>query len=135
MYVGTGEPNCGGGSVTYDGMGVFKSTDAGATWNYAGLDSTRNTGRIIIDPKNAERVFVATMGDLFANGPDRGVYRTLDGGASWERVLFLTDSTGAIDLAIHPQHSRHDLCLHVGANSKANLRTLWRSIVWHLSLI
>lgn len=104
IYVGTGEPNCGGGSVTYDGAGLFKSTDAGTTWNYAGLDSTRNTGRIVIDPKNTDRVFVATMGDLFSNGNQRGVYRTTDGGQTWQQVLFLNDSTGAIDLAINPQN-------------------------------
>jgi photosystem II stability/assembly factor-like uncharacterized protein len=104
IFAGTGEPNCGGGSITYDGMGIYKSTDEGSTWTYSGLDSTRNTGRIAVDPKNPDRVFAATMGDLFANGPQRGVYRTLDGGASWEQVLFLTDSTGAIDLAINPLH-------------------------------
>lgn len=104
IYAGTGEPNCGGGSVTYDGAGLFKSTDGGATWNYVGLDSTRNTGRIVVDPKNTDRVFVATMGDLFSNGNQRGVYRTTDGGQTWQQVLFLSDSTGAIDLAINPEN-------------------------------
>ena len=105
IYAGTGEPNCGGGSITYDGMGIYKSTDAGENWSFTGLDSTRNTGRIIIDPQNSERVWAATMGDLFANDSNRGIYRTTDGGATWQQVLFLTDSTGAIDLAIHPQHT------------------------------
>jgi len=104
IYVGTGEPNCGGGSVTYDGAGVFKSIDSGATWSYVGLDSMRNTGRIAIDPQNPDRVFVATMGDLFSNGNHRGVYRTTDGGQTWEQVLFVSDSTGAIDLAVNPDH-------------------------------
>jgi photosystem II stability/assembly factor-like uncharacterized protein len=104
IFAGTGEPNCGGGSITYDGMGIYKSADAGESWTYSALDSTRNTGRIVVDPKNTDRVFAATIGDLFANGPQRGVYRTLDGGASWEQVLFITDSTGAIDLAINPLH-------------------------------
>src|SRR6476620_6910636 len=85
-------------------MGIYKSADAGDSWTYSGLDSTRNTGRIVVDPKDPNRVFAATMGDLFANGSQRGVYRSLDGGASWEQVLFLTDSTGAIDLAINPLH-------------------------------
>jgi len=104
VYVGTGEPNCGGGSVTYDGAGIFKSIDSGATWNYVGLDSTRNTGRIVIDPTNSDRVFAATMGDLFANDSHRGVYRSIDGGQTWDQVLFVNDSTGAVDLAINPQH-------------------------------
>ncbi|MEO5675457.1 MAG: hypothetical protein ABIQ74_12500 [Chitinophagales bacterium] len=104
VYAGTGEPNCGGGSVTYDGAGIFKSTDAGATWNYAGLDSTRNTGRIVIDPKNSDRVFAATMGDLFSNGNNRGIYRTTDGGQSWQQILIINDSTGVIDMAINPQN-------------------------------
>lgn len=104
LYVGTGEANCGGGGMTYDGMGVFKSIDAGATWTSVGLDSTRNTGRIAIDPTNANRVFVAAMGDLFGNTHQRGIYRTTDGGASWQQVLYISDSTGGIDLAINPQH-------------------------------
>lgn len=104
IYAGTGEPNCGGGSITYDGAGIFKSLDGGESWNYTGLDSSRNTGRIVVDPKNTNRVFAATMGDLFADSPHRGVYRTEDGGASWQQVLFLNDSTGAIDLAINRLH-------------------------------
>ncbi len=104
LYCGTGEANAGGGSVTYDGAGIYKSVNAGASWSYIGLDSTRNTGRIAIDPTNPNRVFAATMGDLFGNGPDRGLYRTLDGGVTWKNVLFANDSTGAIDVAINPQH-------------------------------
>jgi photosystem II stability/assembly factor-like uncharacterized protein len=105
LYCGTGEANAGGGSLCYDGAGIFKSTDAGATWNYSGLEITRNTGRIAVDPKNSDRVYAATMGDLFGNNPDRGLYRTTDGGANWQQVLFSDDSTGAIDVVIHPQHT------------------------------
>ena len=105
LYCGTGEANAGGGSICYDGAGIFKSTDGGATWNYSGLDITRNTGRVAIDPKNPDRVFAATMGDLFGNTPDRGLYRTTDGGLNWQNVLFSNDSTGAIDVVIHPQHT------------------------------
>lgn len=104
IYVGTGEPNCGGGGMTYDGMGVYKSTDGGTNWTYVGLDSTRNTGRIAINPNNANIVFVAAMGDLFGTTPQRGIYRTMDGGASWEQVLYVSNSTGGADLAINPQN-------------------------------
>lgn len=102
IYVGTGEANAGGGSLTYDGAGIYKSTDAGATWTSVGLELTRNTGRIVIDPQNPDRVFAATMGDLFGDTPDRGVYRTLDGGATWTNVLNTDDSTGAIEVVMHP---------------------------------
>jgi len=105
LYCGTGEANAGGGSLCYDGAGIFKSTDAGATWSYSGLDLTRNTGRIAIDPQNPDRAFAATMGDLFGENPERGLYRTTDGGSTWQQVLFRNDSTGAIDVLIHPQHS------------------------------
>lgn len=102
IYVGTGESNGGGGSQTYDGLGVYKSTDAGATWNYVGLDSVGSVGRVIVDPKNPNRVFVAAMGDLFGKDPKRGIYRTTNGGTTWQKVLFVNDSTGGVDLAINP---------------------------------
>lgn len=104
LYAGTGEANAGGGSITYDGMGIYKSTDAGSTWNYTGLDSTRNTGRIAINPFNKDIVYVAAMGDLFGNTTQRGIYKTSNGGLTWQQSLFLNDSTGAIDIVVHPQH-------------------------------
>jgi photosystem II stability/assembly factor-like uncharacterized protein len=103
LYVGTGEANAGGGSLTYDGMGVFKSIDAGTTWTSVGLTNTRNTGRIAIHPGNPNIAYVATMGDLFGDNPDRGVYKTIDGGLSWQNVLFANDSTGAIEVVINSQ--------------------------------
>ncbi|HAD12247.1 MAG TPA: glycosyl hydrolase [Saprospirales bacterium] len=104
LYVGTGEPNAGGGSVTYDGRGVFKSTDAGQTWTALGLENIGSVGRIEVDPKRPNRVFVAAMGSLFANNSNRGLYRSLDGGQTWDKSLFVNDSTGCVDLAIHPQN-------------------------------
>ncbi len=102
VYVGTGEVNPGGGSVAYGGTGVYKSIDRGATWTPLGLDGTGSIGRIRIDPTNPQRIFVAAMGDLWTTGTERGVYRTTDGGGNWEKVLFLSDSTGAVDLLIRP---------------------------------
>ncbi|MEL7220580.1 MAG: T9SS type A sorting domain-containing protein [Bacteroidota bacterium] len=102
VYVGTGEPNAGGGSLTYDGLGIFKSEDGGQSWEAKGLDDVGSVGRVVVDPSNEDRLYVAAMGTLFANNEERGIYRSLDGGDNWEQVLFLSDSTGGIDLAIHP---------------------------------
>ncbi len=102
VYVGTGEVNGGGGSVTYGGFGVFKSVDAGESWAHLGLQDTRFVARIAVDPRDSQRVFAATMGTLFSRNPDRGLYRSADGGGTWENVLFLSDSTGCIDVVVHP---------------------------------
>jgi hypothetical protein len=104
LYIGTGEANAGGGSLAYDGLGVYKSTNAGLSWDHLGLEEVGSIGRVAIDPQNSDKVFVAAMGDLFGNNPERGLYRTEDGGQSWEQVLFLNDSTGAIDVIVHPQN-------------------------------
>ncbi|HMG53317.1 MAG TPA: hypothetical protein VK601_07540 [Kofleriaceae bacterium] len=102
LYVGTGEANPGGGSVTQPGDGVWKTTDGGVTWQHLGLDLTVEIGRIVIDPKNPDNVFVAAMGNLFSHNVDRGVYRSQNAGATWTKVLFVSDAAGAIDLAIDP---------------------------------
>ena len=102
IYVGTGEANAGGGSIAYDGLGVFRSEDGGTTWENRGLEDVGSIGRVLVDPLDANRLYVAAMGTLFANNSQRGVYRSLDGGNNWEQVLFLSDSTGAVDLALHP---------------------------------
>lgn len=104
LYCGTGEPNGGGGSITYDGRGVYKSSDGGATWQSLGLEATGSIGRIEVDPQRPNRVFVAAMGHLFGNNPERGLYRSTDGGQHWEQKLFLNDSVGVIDVAINPEH-------------------------------
>ncbi len=102
IYVGTGESNAGGGSLAYDGLGVFKTTDGGDSWTAIGLEEMGSIGKVLVHPDDPNTVFVAAMGYLFENNPERGVYRTQDGGLSWEKVLFVNDSTGAIDLAMHP---------------------------------
>jgi photosystem II stability/assembly factor-like uncharacterized protein len=101
IYVGTGEVNGGGGSVTYGGNGVYKSTDAGTTWNHLGLETTEYISRIIVDPLNPQRIFLGAMGKLFGKNSERGLYRSTDGGTTWENKLFISDSTGCIDIAIN----------------------------------
>lgn len=104
LYVGTGEANAGGGSQTYDGVGVYKSVDGGDSWDYAGLEDSRNIGRMVIHPSNPDIVYTAAMGNLFAENPERGIYKTIDGGENWENILYVSDSTGGIDIVIHPTH-------------------------------
>ncbi len=84
------------------GWGIFKSADAGATWTKMGLDSTGRIGRIVIHPTNPNIVLAAALGHAYGPQPQRGIYRTADGGQSWQRVLFVNDSSGAIDIVIHP---------------------------------
>lgn len=102
VYVGTGEANGGSGSLTYDANGIYKSIDAGATWTNVGLQSTHITGRVAVHPTNPDIVFAATMGDLYGPTPDRGLYKTTDGGLTWTNVLFVNDSTGVVDVVINP---------------------------------
>ena len=102
LYVGTGESNGGGGSLAYDGVGMYKSIDGGDNWTHIGLDSTGSVGKVLVHPENPDIVWVAAMGPLFENNSSRGVYRSTDGGQAWEQVLYVSDSTGAIDLAMHP---------------------------------
>jgi photosystem II stability/assembly factor-like uncharacterized protein len=104
VYVGTGEPDM-RDSIAY-GDGVYKSLDAGKTWKHLGLENTKQIGRIIVDPKNPNTVFVAAMGNAYAPNPDRGVFRSQDGGATWQKVLFKNDDVGAIDLAFDPFDSK-----------------------------
>lgn len=100
IYVGMGEA-CFRGNASY-GDGVYKSVDAGKTWSKIGLDATRQIGRLAIHPKNPDIAFVAALGDGWGPNPDRGVFRTKDGGKSWQKVLYKSDNAGAIDLVIDP---------------------------------
>jgi photosystem II stability/assembly factor-like uncharacterized protein len=100
IYVGTGEAN--GQSYSWFGMGMFKSADGGATWSYVGLEETCYIARIVIDPQNTDRIWVAATGSLFGTNPERGVYRSLNGGDTWELVLSVSDSTAATDIAVDP---------------------------------
>ncbi len=100
VYVGMGEA-CVRGDVSH-GDGVYKSTDAGKTWARAGLERTRHIARIRIHPGDPNTVYVAALGDPFGPSPDRGVFRSRDGGKTWEKILFRDERTGAIDLTMDP---------------------------------
>ena len=104
IYAGMGE-SCFRGDASF-GDGVYKSTDGGKTWVNLGLVATRQIARIRIDPQNAGIAYVAAFGDGFGPSPDRGVYRTRDGGKTWEKVLFRDNNTGAIDLSMDPNNPR-----------------------------
>ncbi|HXY32253.1 MAG TPA: hypothetical protein VEI06_16215 [Gemmatimonadaceae bacterium] len=104
VWVGTGESFI--RSHISIGWGMFKSTDAGKTWTRAGLENTGRIARIAIDPTNSDRVLVAALGTAYGPQPERGIYRTVDGGKSWDRVLFVNDSTGAIDVLLDPTNPR-----------------------------
>ncbi len=97
LYVGTGEANSSGDS--YEGTGMYKTTDGGTTWTYLGLPNSFHIGRIVIDPLRPDTIFVAVAGKLFGTNPDRGLYRSVDGGITWEQKLFISDTTACIDVA------------------------------------
>ncbi len=104
IYVGTGEADM-RDSIQF-GDGMYKSNDGGKTWKHIGLEDTKQIGRIIVDPKNSNRVFVAALGNCYGPNSDRGVYRTHDGGITWEKVLFKNADVGAIDLNFDPTNSQ-----------------------------
>jgi photosystem II stability/assembly factor-like uncharacterized protein len=108
LYAGTGEAGPGGGSSTYGGDGVYRSRDGGATWEHIGLTDTNRVGRVVVDPRNPQRIFVAGTGPLYnTSGPGRGLFLSEDGGDSWNKVLAGENATaGAADVAIDPRDSK-----------------------------
>ena len=100
VWVGTGEPNNRQSSPW--GNGVYRSTDAGRTWTHLGLENTHHIARIQVHPADPDVAYVAAVGHLWGPNPERGVYRTTDGGESWELVLFVDENTGATDLVMDP---------------------------------
>jgi photosystem II stability/assembly factor-like uncharacterized protein len=100
IYVGTGESAL-RGDVTF-GDGVYRSTDGGKTWSNIGLKDSRQIGAIVVDPHNPDIALVAAIGHAFGPNPERGLYRTVNGGKSWTRVLYRDDQTGAIDVTADP---------------------------------
>ncbi len=108
VYCGTGEANS--AVDTYDGSGLYRTSNGGASWQYVGLEETRRIGRVAVDPSNSDRIFVAAMGTQFSTNPDRGLYRSQDGGLNWTKVLFVNDSTGCADVVINPAHPETVYC-------------------------
>jgi len=104
IYVGTGSA-CIRGNVSI-GRGMYRSTDMGQTWSFIGLESAGQIGRVLTHPADADLVYAAVLGNPFGASEERGVYRSRDGGANWERVLFISAETGAVDIAMNPANPR-----------------------------
>lgn len=121
IYVGTGE-EAPRGDISF-GDGVYKSTDGGKSWTNVGLKDTRQIARIIVDPRNPDVVYVAAEGHIYGANSERGVFRSTDGGKTWQKILYKDEQTGAIDLAMDP------------GNPRILYAALWqvRREPWHLS--
>jgi photosystem II stability/assembly factor-like uncharacterized protein len=102
IWVGTGEANSSRSS--YSGLGMYKSTNSGETWQWMGLPESHHIGRIIINPSNPDMVWVAVLGHLYTANKERGVYKTADGGKTWHQTLFVDDKTGAVEMEINPSN-------------------------------
>ena len=105
LYVGGGEVTVRGNVSS--GKGIWKSVDAGTTWTYSGLPNSRHIPRIVVHPKNPDIVYAAVMGDLYKPNKDRGVYKSINGGKSWKKVLFSNPQAGAVELVMDPANPRH----------------------------
>jgi photosystem II stability/assembly factor-like uncharacterized protein len=105
IYVGSGEADM-RSSISY-GNGMYKSTDAGKTWAQIGLEDSRQIARILVDPDDSEKVFAAALGHAYGPNKERGVFRSNDGGKTWQQILFKDENTGAIDLAMEPGNSKN----------------------------
>ena len=106
VWVGTGEAQPRHSGYAYAGTGVFKSGDGGITWQHMGLSDTHHIGKVLIDPRNPNQVYVAAIGHFWSHNAERGVFKTTDGGRHWTKSLFINDSTGVVDLAMDPSDSR-----------------------------
>jgi photosystem II stability/assembly factor-like uncharacterized protein len=106
LWAGTGEANPAGGGMTFFGNGVYKSTNGGATWTNVGLQQSDAIGRIVVDPSNANQVWVAASGSIYASSAQRGIYHSVDGGATWTLALGPPNATtGGVDIALDPANS------------------------------
>jgi photosystem II stability/assembly factor-like uncharacterized protein len=102
IYVGTGENNSSRSS--YSGFGMYKSKDNGKSWEHLGLDDSHHIGRIVLHPDNPDIIWVASLGHLYSENSDRGVYKSIDAGKTWNKILFVNNKTGAIDIVIDPSN-------------------------------
>ena len=102
VWVGTGEPWV--RNSTSVGDGIYKTTDGGENWKKVGLENTERIGKIIVHPEDPNIVYVAALGHLWNSNEERGIFKTTDGGATWEKILYINDSTGCSDLAIDPEN-------------------------------
>ncbi len=102
IWVGTGEKNSSRSS--YAGTGIYKTVDGGKTWHFMGLGDSHHIGRIVIHPDNSDIVYIAALGHLYTENEERGIYKTIDGGKTWQKLLYLNLRTGFIDLAMDPQN-------------------------------
>jgi len=102
IWIGTGENNSSRSS--YSGTGIYKSTDQGKSWLHSGLEDSHHIGRIVLDPENPDIIFVAVLGHLYSPNEERGIYKSSDGGKTWNKVLYVDENTGAIDLVINPKN-------------------------------
>lgn len=102
IWLGSGEVNSSRSS--YAGTGMFKSTDGGKTWQHLGLGESHHIGRIVMHPTDPNTVWVAVLGHLYSPNPERGVYKTTDGGKTWKKTLFVSDNAGAVDLVVDPDN-------------------------------
>ena len=118
VYIGTGEANNRQSSSI--GNGVYKSIDGGVTWTHLGLDDTQAIGRIAVDPTNPDIVYVAVAGHLFGGNPERGLYKTVDGGKTWKKSKYIDPDTGFTDVIIDPANPKT-----VYASSLQRRRTWW----------
>jgi photosystem II stability/assembly factor-like uncharacterized protein len=140
VYVGTGEAN--NRQTSSFGDGIYKTADGGRFFTHIGLRDTQTIARIVIDPKNPETVYVASPGHLFGPNPDRGIYKTSDGGRTWNKVKFIDDDTGFTDIAIDPSNSnilyaasyqrrRSGCCFNGGGNGSAIWKTTDAGRTWN----
>lgn len=104
VYYGTGEPNS-RNSIS-PGAGIWKTTNGGRTWEFLGLKETQHIGRVVVDPANKDIVYVAALGAAWATNKERGLYKTVDGGKTWQLKKFINDSTGFIDVALDPRNAK-----------------------------
>src|SRR5262245_17986794 len=102
VWVGTGDASC--TRSAYPGNGIYKSIDGGANWQHMGLRDSQHISRIVIHPTNPNIVYAAVMGHLFSTNEERGVFKSLDGGTTWKKVLYINERTGAVDLVIDRSH-------------------------------